>query len=66
MDADEFLDLHNMVEDVFEYYNPPESEKLKLMAIKMYKKASNWWKNVKRQPGRDGKKKIETWEKTKK
>ena len=39
---------------------------MKLVAIKMCKKASNWWKNMKRQCERDGKKKIETWEKMKK
>ena len=60
MDLDEFLDWLNMVEYVFEYYDPPESEKVKLVAIKMCNNASIWWKNSKRQCGRDGKKKIET------
>ena len=54
-----------MVEHVFEYYDPHEHEKLKLMAIKMCKNVFNWWKNIKRQSERDGKKKIETWEKMK-
>ena len=39
---------------------------MKLVAIKMCMNASNWWKNMKRQCERYGKKKIETWEKMKK
>ena len=60
MDPDEFLDWLNMVEHVFEYNVPPKHEKVKLVAIKMCKNASNWWKNMKRQRERDDKKKIET------
>ena len=66
MDADECLDWLNIVEHVFEYYDPPEREKVKLVAIKMCKNGCIWWKNLKRQRERDGKKKIETWEKMKK
>ena len=55
-----------MVEHVFEYYDPTECEKVKLVAIKMSKNACIWWKNLKRQLERDGKKKIETWKKMKK
>ena len=60
MDADEFLDWLNMMEHVFEYYDPPDREKMKFVAIKMCKNASIWWKNLKRQRERDGNKKIET------
>ena len=66
MHADEFLDWLNTVERVFEYYDPPERQKVKLVAIKMRKNASFWWENLKRQRQRDDKKKIETWEKMKK
>ena len=45
---------------------PPEHEKVKLVAIKMCKNASIWWKNMKRQREKNDKKKIETWEKMKK
>ena len=55
-----------MVEHVFEYYDSPEREKVKLVATKMCKNASIWWKNMKRQRERDGKKKIQTWGKMKK
>ena len=66
MDPDEFFDWLNMVEYLFENYDPLERGKVKMMAIKMCKNASIWWKNMKRQRERDGKKKIETWEKMKK
>ena len=49
-----------MVEHVFEYYDPPEREKVTLVAIKMCKNASIWRKNLKRQWEIDGKKKAKT------
>ena len=66
MHADDFLDWLNTVELVFEYYDPPKRQKVNFVAIKMRKSASFWWENLKRQGQRDGKKKIETWEKMKK
>ena len=66
MHANDFLDWLNTVERVFEYCDPPEHKKVKLVAIKMHKNAYFWWENLKRQCERDGKKKIETWEKMKK
>ena len=66
MDASEFLDWLNMVEHVFGHYNPLDHKKVKLVTIKMCKNASIWWENFKRQHERDGKKKIQTWEKMKK
>ena len=66
MHADDSLDWLNTVERVFEYYDPPERQKVKLVTIKLRKNASFWWENLKRQRQRDDKKKIETWEKMKK
>ena len=66
MHADDFLDWLNTIERVFEYCDPPERQKVKLVAIKMCKNAYFWWENLKRQRQRDGKNKIETWEKMKK
>ena len=37
-----------------------------LVALMMGKNASIWWENLKRQREKDGKKKIETWERMKK
>ena len=61
MHDDDFLDWLNTVERVFEYYDPPERQKVKLV-----KNASFWRENLKRQRQRDDKKNIETWEKMKK
>ena len=47
MHADDFLDWLNTVERVFEYYDPPERQKVKLVAIKMNKNASFWWEKFK-------------------
>ena len=55
-----------MVEHVFEYYDPPERKKVKLVSIKMRKSAFIWWENFNRQRERDGKNKIQTWDKMKK
>ena len=62
MHVDDFLDWLNTVERVFEYCDPHERQKVKLVAIKMRKNASFWLENLKRQRQRDDKKKIETWE----
>ena len=48
MRDDDFLDWLNTVESVFEYCDPPEHKKVKLVAIKMRKNASFWWENLKR------------------
>ena len=66
MHVDDFLDWINIVERVFEYCDPSEHKKVKLLTIKMCKNASIWWENLKRQCERNGKKKIQTWEKLKK
>ena len=50
MDANEFLDWLNMMEHVFEYYDHPHPrphKNVKLVAIKMYKNAFTWCKNLK-------------------
>ena len=52
-----------MVEHVFGYYDPLEHKNVKLVAINMCKNASIWWENLKIQRERDGKKKMQTWEK---
>ena len=49
MHVDDFLDCLYTVGRVFEYYDPLERQKVKLVAIKMHKNASFWWENLKRQ-----------------
>ena len=55
-----------MVDMYLGIMDPPEHKKVKLVAIKICKNAFIWWKNLKRRRERDGKKKIQTWEKIKK
>ena len=66
MNVDDFLDWLNKVERVFKYCDPLEHKRVKLVALKIRKNAYFWWENLKRQHERDGKRKIQTWEKMKK
>ncbi|KAK6945947.1 Retrotransposon gag domain [Dillenia turbinata] len=54
------------VERIFDYQDIPEHHRVKLVAIKLKKHASIWWKNLKRKRAKDGKSRIVTWEKMKK
>lgn len=63
---DDFLEWLNTVERVFEFHEPPEAKKVKLVAIKLRRNASFWWENLKKLREREGKRKITTWDKMKK
>ncbi|KAK0597158.1 hypothetical protein LWI29_022317 [Acer saccharum] len=63
MQPEEFIDWLNTVERVFDYKDVPEDRKVKLVAIKLKKHASIWWEHLKKQRTREGKGRIETWEK---
>ncbi|XP_042009226.1 uncharacterized protein LOC121757810 [Salvia splendens] len=63
---DEFIDWLNTVERVFDIKYISDSDKVKLVAIKLKKHASIWWEHTKKQRSREGKKKILSWEKMKK
>ncbi|KAK6925324.1 Retrotransposon gag domain [Dillenia turbinata] len=54
------------LERVFDFKDYPEDRKVKLVALKLKKYASLWWKNLKKQRDREGKRKIKTWVKIKK
>ncbi|KAK0598671.1 hypothetical protein LWI29_036860 [Acer saccharum] len=66
MHTEEFIDWLNTVERVFDYKDVEDEKKVKLMAIKLKKHASNWWEHLKKQRAREGKKRIVTWTKLKK
>ena len=66
MQPEEFIDWLNTVERVFDYKDVPEDRKVKLVAIKLKKHASIWWEHLKKQRAREGKGRIETWEKMRK
>lgn len=58
MDPDEFLDWMRTVERVFDYKQLTEAHKVKIVALKFRKYASNWWSNVCLQRERSRKDKI--------
>ncbi|KAM0017447.1 putative retrotransposon gag domain-containing protein [Helianthus debilis subsp. tardiflorus] len=61
--ADDFIDWLQTVDRVFDLRDIPENLKVKIVAIRFYKYASLWWENVQKQRQREGKHKVETWEK---
>ncbi|KAK9698053.1 hypothetical protein RND81_08G079400 [Saponaria officinalis] len=65
-DAEKFLDWICQTERIFEYKDYDERKKFKVATLKLTKYASLWYENMKRQRRRDGKPKVETWEKLKK
>ena len=64
--VDDFLEWLNMMERVFEFQEPPKAKKVKLVAIKLKRRAAFWWENLKKLREREGKRKIITWDKMKK
>ncbi|XP_062155188.1 uncharacterized protein LOC133863244 [Alnus glutinosa] len=66
MQPDEFIDWLNTIEQIFDYKDVLDHNKVKLVAIKLRKHASIWWKHLKRQRERERKSRIVTWVKMKK
>ena len=66
MHTEEFIGWLHTVERVFDYKDLADDRKVKLVAIKLTKHASNWWEHLKKQRAREGKKRIKTWAKMKK
>ena len=56
----------NTIERVFGYKDVSDDKKVKLVALKLYKYASIWWRNVLSKRARKGKGKIRSWRKMKK
>ncbi|XP_048135655.1 uncharacterized protein LOC125315249 [Rhodamnia argentea] len=63
---DEFIDWLHTVERIFDIKDPTQEQKVKLVAIRLRKHASIWWEHVKRQRAREGKSKVNRWDKMKK
>jgi hypothetical protein len=63
MQAECFTDWLHRVERIFDYKEVPDSMKMKLVAIKLKGRASAWWKQLKQSRYRQGKPKINSWEK---
>ncbi|XP_076938140.1 uncharacterized protein LOC143606166 [Bidens hawaiensis] len=65
MQPDDFIDWLHTVERIFDLRQVPEHLKVKLVAIRLRKYASLWWEHVQNKRYREGKHKVETWEKMK-
>ncbi|CAL2257293.1 unnamed protein product [Prunus armeniaca] len=57
------MDWLNNVERIFDYKDVAEDRRVKLVAIKLKKHASIWWEHLNKQLVREGKRRIESWEK---
>ncbi|XP_074293000.1 uncharacterized protein LOC141619880 [Silene latifolia] len=66
LDAEKFLDWVRQAERVFEYKGYDEHKQFKVATLKMTKYSSLLYENLKKQRTREGKSKIETWNKLKK
>ena len=65
MQGDIFLDWLYTIERIFDFKEYSEERKVKLVAIKLKGYASLWWKNLKRERNKEGRRPIQTWEKMK-
>ena len=65
MQPNDFIDWLTTVERIFDFKDVPKNRKVKVVAIKLRKHASIWWKHLKRQREREGRERITTWAKMK-
>ena len=65
LDHEEFVDWLSQAGEIFACYDIPEFKKVKLAATNLRGKARSWWEQLKIQRLREGKTKIQTWEKLK-
>ncbi|KAH9801674.1 Endonuclease [Citrus sinensis] len=63
---EELLDWINAIEEVFEYKEVPENKLVSLAAARFRGRVAAWWQQTKLTRIRQGKKKIDSWEKFKK
>ncbi|GJX91372.1 reverse transcriptase domain-containing protein [Tanacetum coccineum] len=62
---DDFLDWLRTVDHIFDLCDTPDHIKVKLVAIRLKKSASLWWDHVQNQRYREGKHRVESWDKMK-
>ncbi|CAO2822571.1 unnamed protein product [Amaranthus hypochondriacus] len=65
-DSEAFLDWVRQIETVFEYKGFNDKKRFKLSVLKLTKLAALWYENLKANRRREGKEKIDSWEKLKK
>jgi hypothetical protein len=66
LQADEYLDWINTVDEVLEFKQVPEDKRVALVATKLRGRARVWWQQVKKTRTLQGKGKITYWDKMKK
>ena len=66
LQADEYLDWINTVDEVLEFKQVPEDKRVALVATKLRGRARAWWQQVKKTRTLQGKGKITYWDKMKK
>nr|GEY17885.1 reverse transcriptase domain-containing protein [Tanacetum cinerariifolium] len=62
---DDFLDWLSTVDRIFDLRDTLDHIKVKLVAIRLKKYASLWWDHVQNQQYREGKHRVESWDKMK-
>jgi hypothetical protein len=66
LQADEYLDWINTVDEVLEFKQVPEDRRVALVATRLRGRAGAWWQQVKKTRTLQGKEKITCWDKMKK
>jgi hypothetical protein len=66
LQADEYLDWINTVDEVLEFKQVPEDRRVALVATKLRGRVGAWWQQVKKTRTLQGKGKITCWDKMKK
>ena len=65
-DVDAYTEWEDVLERYFEYKETSKARKVKSVVAKLSKYASIWYNGIKKAREREGKKKIESWEKLRK
>ena len=65
-DVEAYIEWEEALERYFEYKETSEARKVKIAIAKLSKYASIWYNGIKKAREREGKKKIESWEKLRK
>ena len=65
LNSDEFLEWVQAMDRIFETKGYDDEKIFKIASLKLTRYASLWFENVKKQRAREGKRKINSWEKLK-
>lgn len=65
-DPETYLDWEGRMEQYFEFQETPPDRQYKIAKVKMIKIASTWLEGLQRQRVREGRPRVDTWQKLKK